>query len=224
MLKAKPIKRKPKKAPKAKKPRVKKPLPIHQEHQASHYQPHQITTQGFFNPFSHNTGMAQSSNIPQARTSSGGIPYTSTFETYGITNKPPYFLESFLPQNIKPNYEIPIPSQTSTTISGANPMNQPKQKEFQEQGKTKTIDYVDLVSPAKSGNNETQPDYVSLIPMKQNITTKEISIDGTILEKPTVLPRKSINKNKKNVTNPRKKEVKQEIKKQLRGTKNNEEL
>ena len=164
MLKTKPIKRKPKKAPKAKKPRVKKPLPLHQERQASHYKTDQITTQGFFNPFSHNTGMAQSSDVPRARMSGGGIPYTSTFESYGITNKPPYFLESLLPQNIRPNYEMPTQSKTATTISGANPMNEAKPKDFKEQGKSENIQYVDLVAPSKKGNSETQPDYIALQP------------------------------------------------------------
>jgi len=160
MLKAKPIKRK--KAPRAKKPRVKKALPIHQERQASHYKTDQITTQGFFNPFTHNTGMAQSSNIPRATISGGGIPYTSTFETYGITNKPPYFLESLLPQNIRPNYEMPMQAKTSTPVSGGNPMNEAKPKDFQEQGKSQNVQYVDLVAPAKKGNSETQPDYVMI--------------------------------------------------------------
>jgi hypothetical protein len=173
MLKAKPIKHKNPKHKKAK-PRVKKPLSIHQERQASHYQPHQIHTQGFFNPFSHNTGLVQSSNVPQARPESGGIPYTSTFETYGITNKPPYFLESLLPQNIRPNYETPVQPQTGTTISGGNPVTQPKPKEFIEQGKTQTVDYVDLVAPSKKGNSETQPDYISLQPVKAEQQTKPI--------------------------------------------------
>jgi hypothetical protein len=174
MLKAKPIKRKNPKHKKAKKPRVKKSLSIHQERQSSHYQPDQIHTQGFFNPFSHNTGMVQSSNVPQARPASGGIPYISTFETYGISNKPPYFLESLLPQNIKPNYEIPTQSQTGTTISGGNPMNQPKAKEFIEQGKTQVVDYINLVAPSKKGNSETQPDYISLQPVKAEQQTKPI--------------------------------------------------
>lgn len=158
MLKAKPLKRK--KAPRAKRPRVKKALPIHQERQASHYKTDQITTQGFFNPFTHNTGMAQSSNIPRATISGGGIPYTSTFESYGITNKPPYFLESFIPQNIRPNYEMPMQAKTSTPVSGGNAMNEAKPKDFQEQGKSQNVQYVDLVAPAKKGNSETQPDYV----------------------------------------------------------------
>jgi hypothetical protein len=162
MLKAKPIKGKQKKAPKAKKPRVKKTLPIHEGYQASHRKTDQITTQGFFNPFTHNTGMAQSSNIPIARMTGGGIPYTSTFESYGITNKPPYFLESFIPQNIRPNYEMPKQSKTATTISGANPMNEAKPKDFKEQGKLQNIQYVDLVEPSKVGNSETQPDYITI--------------------------------------------------------------
>jgi hypothetical protein len=171
MLKTKPVKRKQKKTPKAKKPRVKKALPLHQQYQASHYQTKQITTQGFFNPFTHNTGMAQSSSIPQARMTMGGIPYTSTFESYGISNKPPYFLESLLPQNIRPNYEMPKQSPTATTVSGGNPMNEPKPNQFQEQGKSENVQYVDLVAPAKQGNSETQPDYVMInsdVPVKKS--------------------------------------------------------
>ena len=202
MLKAKPIKPSPssenlgvrkhkqKKAPKAKKPRVKKASPIHEGYQASHYKTDQIHTQGFFNPFVHNSGIVQSTAVPRATISRGGIPYTSTFETYGITNKPPYFIESLIPQNIKSNYEVPKQSQTSTTISGSNPMSQPNLNEFPEQGKTQSVDYVDLVAPSKKGNSETQPDYITLQPL-DGVTkpiTKETLMDRSEYRKKNNIP------------------------------------
>lgn len=177
MLKAKPIKVKTKKVPKAKKPKKKHVKPASstvQHYQASHYKTDQIHTQGFFNPFPHNTAVTQSSNIPQApRGSSGGIPYTSVFETYGITNKPPYFLESYIPKTTESTYKQPAPAQTSTTISGSNPMSKPKTNTFESQTKPDSINYVDLVDPAQKGVMESQPDYINIQPSNWDSMTKK---------------------------------------------------
>ena len=219
-----PKRSKAKKAKKAKKAYVKPASSTVQHYQASHYQNKQIHTQGFFNPFAHNTSVATSStsSIPHY-TSSGGIPYTSTFESYGITNKPPYFLESFIPQT-QSNYQQPTPSQTSSTVSGSNPMSKPKTKTFESQTKTDTVDYVDLVAPKKKGDDTTQPDYITLQSLpKQTLTQKEKN-ENKMMGNEEVGQR--ITEYKLN----RKKEVKENImkrietKKRLRGTKKNEEL
>lgn len=234
MLKAKSIKRKQKKAPKAKKPRVKKPLPIHQEHQSSHYATKQIHTQGFFNPFPHNTGKAQTSSTSIPHYSSGsGIPYTSTFDSYGITNKPPYFLESYIAKTTEPNYLQPVPSQMSTTVSGSNPKNKPEIKTFETQTKPESVQYVDLVLPAKSQNNENQPDYINLQPEKERKpkqTMKEKLMERAEYRKKNDIPESvkvspMIREEKmKEVERKRKEFIKE--KKRLRGSgaKKNEEL
>jgi hypothetical protein len=222
MLKVKRTKAKGKKAPKAKKTHIKPASSTVQHYQASHYQNKQIHTHGYFNPFAHNSGVAtsSSSSIPHY-TSSGGIPYTSTFESYGITNKAPYFLDSFITKNAEPNYQQPVPSQTSTTLSGSNPMSIPKTKTFETQTKTDTVDYVDLVAPATKGNKENQPDYVSVVPMKQ--TMKDKLIERAEYRKKNDIP-ESVKVSpliKKEKMNEKRNDFVKE-KKRLRGKKNEE--
>lgn len=209
-----------------KKHSIKKPLPIHQQYQESHYKTQQIHTQGFFNPFSHNTGIVQTTSPVIPHYSSGGIPYTSTLQSYGITNKPPYYLESLMQKPIEPDYQIPTKPETSTTTKGSNPMSKPTTKTFVEQTKPESVSYVDLVEPKKKGDETTQPDYVSLVPMKrseQTLTQKEKN-ENRMMGNEEVGQRITEYKLK------RKKEVKQNImnrieaKKRLRGTKDKEEL
>ena len=222
-----PKRSKGKKAPKAKKIYIKPPSTTVQQYQESHYKTHQINTKGYFNPFAHNSGVATSSSslIPHY-TLSGGIPYTSIFESYGITNKAPYFLDSFITKNAEANYQQPIPSQTSSTLSGSNPMSTPKTKTFETQTKTDTVDYVDLVAPATKGNTESQPDFISVVPMK-TLTKKEKN-ENKMMANEEIETR--IIEHKRKERKERSKEVKQNImdriaiKKRLRGTKNNEEL
>lgn len=218
-----PKRSKGKKAQKAKKTYIKPPSTTVQQYQESHYKTHQIHSKGYFNPFAHNSGVATtSSSLIPHYTSSGGIPYTSTFESYGITNKAPYFLDSFITKNAEANYQQPIPSQTSTTLSGSNPMSTPKTQTFKTQTKTDTVDYVDLVAPASKENKETQPDYITLQP--QQLTKKE-KRENKMMGNEEIETRIIEHKKKQ-----RSKEVKQNImdriaiKKRLRGTKNNEEL
>jgi hypothetical protein len=90
----------------------------------------------------------------------GGIPYTSSLESFGVSNKPPYFLESLIAKSSPMTYSMPVPSSTSTTLTGANTMIEPKSKAFEEQTKSQSVDYVDLVEPYKKGNMETQPDFI----------------------------------------------------------------
>jgi hypothetical protein len=121
-----------------------------------------------------NTGI-QTTSVPVAN-SYGGIPYTSSQSQFGLTNKPPYLLESLIAKAPPTNYLQPTPAPTATTINGGNLKNEPKLKDFQEQGKTQPVDYVDLVAPSKSGNSETQPEYITLQPesklMKQTLVKR----------------------------------------------------
>jgi hypothetical protein len=157
------------------KPKVVKPKTKHHKVIPSYTQHHKTKKMGFFPNFPHATAMAQNSAIPRPLYSSGGgIPYTSTFESYGITNKPPYFLQSLIAKTTQSDYEIPVKPETSSTKTGMNPMNgnEGKRKQFPEQGKTEAIQYVDLVAPAKSQNIDNQPDYIALQPSKQPIKEK----------------------------------------------------
>ena len=224
-----PKRSKGKKARKAKKTYVKPPSTTVQLYQASHYKSDQIHTQGFFNPFPHKIGISNTTNnyVPHY-TTSGGIPYTSTLESYGITNKPPYFLESLIPQT-QSNYQQPVPSQTSTTVSGGNPMNNAKTKTFETQTKPESVDYVNLVSPETKGNKETQPDYVALVPMKTKPrqTMKEKLIERSEYRKKNDIPESvkvSPMIRKENMKEKQKEFIKE--KKRLRGSgaKKNEEL
>lgn len=145
--------------PKVVKPKIKKtksipkyPKPHHDKHVRN---------------FPQTTGLIQTSLPPRPLYSSGGgIPYLSSLESYGITNKPPYYLQSLMAKTTQSDYTQPVPSQTSTVLTGGNPMsgNEGKKKLFPEQGQTESVQYVDLVAPAKSGNSETQPDYLTLQP------------------------------------------------------------
>jgi hypothetical protein len=119
-----------------------------------------IDTQGYF--ASPTQSIINESHIPHptSHQKQTGVPYTSVFDNFGITNKPPYFLESLIAKTQPMIYEIPIPSQTSTTLNGANNKSQPIPKLFEQQTKSKSVDYIDLVQPAMNGNAETQPDYV----------------------------------------------------------------
>jgi hypothetical protein len=171
MLSVKPIKRK-SRTPKQKK--VSKTKRVKKEHQAGHYQPKQISTQGFFNPFTSNTSVAQSSIPPRPQYSSGGgIPYTSTLESFGVSNKPPYYLESLIAKDTQPKYTQPVQSSSSSVLVGSNPMNGGSSvittTSFPTQGKSESVQYIDLVAPAKKGNGETQPDFILLNDMDDNI-------------------------------------------------------
>ena len=124
--------------------------------------------------FPHSTGLIQTSLPPRPLYSSGGgISYTSTFESYGITNKPPYYLQSLMAKTTEPNYTQPAQAQTSSTVSGSNPMSKPDTRQFETQTKSETVNYVDLVAPKKKGDDTTQPDYITLQPLpKQPIKEK----------------------------------------------------
>jgi hypothetical protein len=167
MLSVKPIKRK-SKTPKQKK--VSKAKRVQQ--------PKRITTQGFFNPFTSNTSVAQSSIPPRPQYSSGGgIPYTSTLESFGVSNKPPYYLESLIAKDTQQKYIQPVPSTSSSVLVGSNPMNGGSSvittTSFPTQGKSESVQYVDLVAPAKKGNGETQPDFILLNDMDDKIKTTD---------------------------------------------------
>jgi hypothetical protein len=143
--------------PKVVKTKVKKQVQI-QKYPKPHHDKH-------VRNFPHSTGLIQTSLPPRPLYSSGGgIPYLSSLESYGITNKPPYYLESLMAKTTTPTYIQPTPTPTSSVLTGGNPMSGGSQTPFPEQTKAQSVQYVDLVSPALSRNNETQPDYVSLQP------------------------------------------------------------
>jgi hypothetical protein len=115
--------------------------------------------------FPHSTGLIQTSSPPRPLYSSGGgIPYLSSLESYGITNKPPYYLQSLMAKTTQPDYIQPVPTPTSSVLTGSNPMSGGPKTPFPEQTKAQSVQYVDLVAPALSRNNENQPDYVALQP------------------------------------------------------------
>ena len=190
---------------------VRKPKDKHHKQIPKYKQHHEKQKQGFFPAFPHSNGLITSSAPPRPLYSSGGgIPYTSTFESFGITNKPPYFLQSLIAKTTQSDYEIPVKPQTSSTKTGMNTMNgnEGKTKEFPMQGKTESVQYVDLVAPSKSQNIDNQPDYLALQFTKQPIKEK--------------LKERAEYRKKNNV--PPNVEVSKMMKKRLRGTKNNEEL
>jgi hypothetical protein len=144
--------------PKVVKPKIKKPVSIAKypkQHQDKHVR-----------NFPQTTGTIQTSLPPRPLYSSGGgIPYLSSLESYGITNKPPYYLQSLMAKTSQNDYTQPAQAQTSSVLTGANPMSggaKITEKTFPPQAQTQSIQYVDLVAPAKSGNSETQPDYIAL--------------------------------------------------------------
>jgi hypothetical protein len=201
------------------KAKVVKPKTKHHKQIPKYTQHHQKQKQGFFPAFPHSNGLITSSSPPRPLYSSGGgIPYTSTFESFGITNKPPYFLQSLIAKTTQSDYEIPVKPQTSSTSTGMNPMNgnEGNKKQFPEQGKTEAVQYVDLVAPTKSQNIDNQPDYLSLQP------TKKEKVENKKMGNEEVGQRIVEHKLK------RKKEVKENIlkrietKKMLRGNKNEE--
>jgi hypothetical protein len=153
--------------PKIVKPKIKKhktiskyPYPHHDKH---------------FRNFPHSTGLIQTSSPPRPLYSSGGgIPYLSSLESYGITNKPPYYLESLMAKTTQPDYIQPAPASTSTVLSGSNPMSGGPKTPFPEQTKAQSVQYVDLVSPVSSRNNESQPDYITLQPEIKSMKDKLI--------------------------------------------------
>lgn len=158
--------------PKVVKPKIKKTKPI-PKYPKPHHDNH-------VRNFPQTTGLIQTSSPPRPLYSSGGgIPYVSSLESYGITNKPLYYLQSLMAKTAQSDYMQPVPSQTSSVLTGANPMsgNEGKKKLFPEQGQTESVQYVDLVAPAKSGNNETQPDYLTLQPeMKPSPSSKNSDV------------------------------------------------
>jgi hypothetical protein len=146
--------------PKVVKPKIKKTVSIAKypkQHQDKHVR-----------NFPQTTGTIQTSLPPRPLYSSGGgIPYLSSLESYGITNKPPYYLQSLMAKTSQNDYTQPAQAQTSSVLTGANPMSggaKITEKTFPPQAQTQSIQYVDLVAPAKSGNSETQPDYIALEP------------------------------------------------------------
>jgi hypothetical protein len=153
--------------PKVVKPKIKKSVSI-PKYPKPHHDKH-------VRNFPQTTGTIQSSLPPRPLYSSGGgIPYLSSLESYGITNKPPYYLQSLMAKTAQPDYTQPVQAQTSSVLTGANPMSggtKITEKTFPEQAQTNSVQYVDLVSPAKSGNSETQPDYVMInsdVPVKKS--------------------------------------------------------
>ena len=119
-----------------------------------------------------NTGI-QSTAVPVAN-SYGGIPYTSSQSQFGLVNKPPYLLESLIAKAPPTNYLQPTPAPTSSVTQGANIMTQTRS--MVNQTKTQSVDFIDLVNPAKKGNNETQPEYLMLNttqPKKSSINNEE---------------------------------------------------
>jgi hypothetical protein len=155
--------------PKVVKPKIKKTVSIAKypkQHQDKHVR-----------NFPQTTGTIQTSLPPRPLYSSGGgIPYLSSLESYGITNKPPYYLQSLMAKTSQNDYTQPAQAQTSSVLTGANPMSggaKITEKTFPPQAQTQSIQYVDLVAPAKSGNSETQPDYIALEPdITGNIQTR----------------------------------------------------
>lgn len=142
-----------------------KPIPKYTQHK-----------QGFFPPFPHTNGLINESAPPRPLYSSGGgIPYTSTFQSFGITNKSPYFLDSLIAKGTSSSYENPVKPETSTTLTGMNTMYGNNKNQMETQTKPESVNYVNLVQPKKKGDETTQPDYVSLVPMKQKLTQKEIN-------------------------------------------------
>lgn len=131
-----------------------------------HKNVYETKTISHFIPTQTNAIQSHAPQIPHQMT--GGIPYTSTLETFGVSNKPPYFLESLISKSSPMSYSMPVTSTTSTTTSGSNTMSESKPKMFEEQTKPTSVDYVDLVEPFKNGNKETQPDYILLNDDKMN--------------------------------------------------------
>lgn len=129
---------------------------------AKHSKPKSKTTMYKALPANSNV---QSSSVPiaQQSISGGGIPYLSSLETtFGITNKPPYYLESLIAKSTPTTYLIPKQTPSTTTISGSNNLINGKTDFSKDQSKSESVEYVDLVSPMKSQNAETQPDYIKL--------------------------------------------------------------
>lgn len=138
--------------------------------------------------FPQTTGTIQTSSPPRPLYSSGGgIPYLSSLESYGITNKPPYYLQSLMAKTSLSDYSQPSPSQTSTVLTGGNPMSggaKITEKTFPSQAQTQSVQYVDLVAPAKSGNSETQPDYIALEPdITGNIQQPKNKMKNELIER-----------------------------------------
>ena len=148
------------KTPKTKAPKKKVSKPKHFKKNKHHKTKQTIETPGHFIPTQTNAIQSHAPQIHHQMT--GGIPYTSTLETFGVSNKPPYFLESLIAKSSPMTYSMPVASTTSTTITGSNTMTESKPKMFEEQTKPTSVDYVDLVEPFKKGNKETQPDYILL--------------------------------------------------------------
>ena len=169
--------------PKVVKPKIKKTVSI-----PKYPKPHQDK---HIRNFPQTTGLIQTSSPPRPLYSSGGgIPYVSSLEGYGITNKPPYYLQSLMAKTSPNDYIQPVQSQTSSVLTGANPMsgNEGKKKIFPEQGQTESVKYVDLVAPAKSGNSETQPDYISLQPEIKSKSMKDKLVERSEYRKKNDIP------------------------------------
>lgn len=169
--------------PKVVKPKIKKTVSISKypkQHQDKHIR-----------NFPHTTGLIQTSLPPRPLYSSGGgIPYLSSLESYGITNKPPYYLQSLMAKTTPSDYTQPVQSQTSSVLTGANPMsgNEGKKKIVPKQAQTESVQYVDLVAPAKSGNSETQPDYISLQPEIKSKPMKQTLMERSEYRKKNDIP------------------------------------
>ena len=148
------------KTPKKKAPKKKVKKTKHHKINKHHKNNYETQTISHFIPTQTNAIQSHAPQITHQMT--GGIPYTSSLESFGVSNKPPYFLESFIAKSSPMTYSIPVPSPTSTTLTGANTMTEIKPKAFEEQTKSQSVDYVDLVEPYKKGNMETQPDFILL--------------------------------------------------------------
>jgi hypothetical protein len=150
--------------------------------------------------FPHSTGLIQTSLPPRPLYSSGGgIPYLSSLESYGITNKPPYYLESLMAKTTTPDYIQPAPTPTSSVLTGGNPMSGGPKTPFPEQTKVQSVQYVDLVSPVSSRDNENQPDYVSLQPdfKSKRKVMKDKSMKDKLMERSEYRKKNNIPANEK---------------------------
>lgn len=170
--------------PKVVKPKIKKTKPI-PKYPKQHHDKH-------VRNFPQSTGLIQTSSPPRPLYSSGGgIPYVSSLDSYGITNKPPYYLQSLMAKIAQSDYTQPVPTQTSSVLTGGNPMSggaKITEKTFPSQAQTQSVQYVDLVTPAKSGNSETQPDYLTLQPEITSKSMKDKLVERADYRKKNEIP------------------------------------
>jgi hypothetical protein len=115
-----------------------------------------------------NNMIIQNTEVPRG-ISYGGIPYQSSQSLFSLTNKTPYLLESLIAKPAMSQMTQPAPSATTSVTQGANIMTQTKS--MADQTKTTPVQFIDLVNPAKNGNNETQPEYIMTNKAKPKTST-----------------------------------------------------